>query len=246
MLAGGYGGWWFDMWGGWFSDPRLLAVLGQTQKLGWRAIQHDVPSMKPQVCVVVDEELSYLDASFGTLAAQILRNRYALGKSGTPYDLYLRSDILSITDHAYRAVWLLGPPELTRAETEAFKKWLRKGMTIMWTRPTTTTIQRPFGTEETFEGKIAWSGKELRDLWRTSGAHIYLKTDDVLYAGRGWIGIHTVSGGRPTIRLPFTARIEDAFEGKVLAESADRFQLDLPSNSTILLQVWPQEAKEAR
>src|SRR5690606_9658397 len=25
MLAYGYGGWWFDMWGGWFSDPALLS-----------------------------------------------------------------------------------------------------------------------------------------------------------------------------------------------------------------------------
>ncbi|HBE43732.1 MAG TPA: hypothetical protein DDW27_21575, partial [Bacteroidales bacterium] len=26
MLAYGYGGWWFDMWGGWFSHPELLNV----------------------------------------------------------------------------------------------------------------------------------------------------------------------------------------------------------------------------
>jgi len=32
MLTHGYGGWWFDMWGGWFSDPELLNVLEKTQQ----------------------------------------------------------------------------------------------------------------------------------------------------------------------------------------------------------------------
>ena len=84
MLAGGYGGWWFDMWGGWFSEPRLMAVLRRTQQLGEEAVQSDSPAIRPEVCVVVDEELSYFDGSFGGLTGAIMQNRYPLGRSGTP------------------------------------------------------------------------------------------------------------------------------------------------------------------
>ena len=237
MLAGGYGGWWFDMWGGWFSEPRLMAVLERTQELGAEAIRCDGPAMRSEVCVVVDEELSYLDGSFGGLTGPIMQNRYALGRSGTPYDLYLRSDLAGIAEESYRAVWLLGQFELSAVEKAVLDGWRTKGTTVMWTRPTVTTIERPGGSSETFEGKITWSSADLRSVWRGAGAHIYLDTDDVLYAGRGWVSVHTVAGGPRTVFLPFAARIEDAFEGKVLADSAERVELELAPNSTVLLRV---------
>ncbi len=239
MLAGGYGGWWFDMWGGWFSEPRMMAVLQKTQELGKEAIRCDGPAMRPEVCVVADEELSYLDGSFGGLAGAIMQNRYPLGRSGTPYDLYLRSDLPGIAEDSYRAVWLLGPVEVSAMEMSIVEAWRAKGTTVMWTRPTVTTIMRPDGSEETFDGKITWSPADLRSVWKAAGAHVYLERDDVLYAGRGWVSVHTVAGGPRTIQLPFAARIEDAFGGKVLAESAERLELDLPPNSTTLLRVRP-------
>ncbi len=239
MLAGGYGGWWFDMWGGWFSDPRLMAVLERTQELGQQALQHDLPAMKPQVCIVVDEELPFLDASCGALAAAIMQNRYPLGRSGAPCELYLRSDLGALQAGGYRAVWLLGPADLTAGEQAILEKWRAAGASILWTRPALTTFQRPDGTQESFEGKIAWSPAELRRIWQASAVHIYLDTDDVLYAGRGWLSVHTVAGGSRTVRLPFAARIEDAFEPAVLAESAESLTLNLPPNSTTLLHLAP-------
>ena len=140
-------------------------------------------------------------------------------------------------DQGYRAVWLLGPFELSSAEESVVEAWWKKGTTVMWTRPNVTTIQQPDGSTAKFEGKISWSPEELRSIWKAAGAHIYLDADDVLYAGRGWVSVHTISGGQRTIRLPFAARVEDAFEGKLLAESAQQLDLDLPPNSTTLLRV---------
>src|SRR5690606_14645244 len=45
MLAYGYGGWWFDMWGGWFSDPRLMRVIQEGQELYQRYPADDCPDM---------------------------------------------------------------------------------------------------------------------------------------------------------------------------------------------------------
>ena len=36
MLTHGYGGWWFDMWGGWYSHPALLEEIRAAQIFGSR------------------------------------------------------------------------------------------------------------------------------------------------------------------------------------------------------------------
>ncbi len=51
MLAYGYGGWWFDMWGGWFSDPALLDVIEKTQKFHTEFLPQNKNKMLSQVCV---------------------------------------------------------------------------------------------------------------------------------------------------------------------------------------------------
>ena len=244
MLAGGYGGWWFDMWGGWFSGWPLIDVLRGTQELGRLPQADGTGEMNAQVCVIADEELAFLDASFGGLTGEIMANRYALGRTGAPYDLYLRSDFPRIPAGQYRAFWLLGQPELTDAETEHVRAWRGNGATVLWTRPAGTALLRPGGAEHTQEGKIRWSSEELRTLWHAAGVHVYLDGDDVLYAGNGWLGVHTVSGGQRTIHLPFPARMEDAFTGQVLAEEATRIDLQLPVASTTLLRLTSRTQAE--
>ncbi|MCP4641809.1 MAG: hypothetical protein GY851_15305 [bacterium] len=237
MLTGGYGGWWFDMWGGWFSGPPLIDVLQRTQELGRIALQDGAAEMHAQVCVIADEELSFLDNSFGALTGRIVHNRYALGRTGAPYDLYLRGDFARLPASRYRAVWLLGQLELTKAEAELIEAWRASGTTILWTQPTGSTILRPDGTETWHAGKIQWSPEEIRALWHAAGVHVYLNSDDVLYAGNGWLSVHTVPGGSRTVRLPFMARVEDAFTGQVVAEGTSQLDLTLPPKSTTLFRV---------
>jgi beta-galactosidase len=242
MLAGGYGGWWFDMWGGWFSDPALREVLRRTQELGALSLAESVPEMRPQIAVITDEELAFHDAAFGAATARLLDNRYALGRSGAPHDLYLRNDMTRLPPEQYRAVWLLGLRTLTPSESGLIKSWREKGITVVWTRPEGSEIRAPGGGIEQHKGKIAWKAGELREAWEKAGVHIYLDADDVLYAGSGWIGIHTLAGGERTLKLPFTARIENAFDKEaLLAESAATLLLKLPPRSTTLLRIAPAE-----
>ena len=88
MLAYGYGGWWFDMLGGWFNHPKLLNVIKITNDFFMKFPQEEGKQMHAEVCVMVDEELSFWDASHGSLAEHILSNRYSLAKTGAPYDLF--------------------------------------------------------------------------------------------------------------------------------------------------------------
>lgn len=239
MLAYGYGGWWFDMWGGWFSDPALLAVLRDTQDLWRRYPSVIVPEMQAQIGVVVDEKLCFRDASFGRLTEQILSNRYTLTKSGAPYDLYLRQDLPSLDLQQYRVLWLLGLPELNESESQQLQAAQEAGLTVLWTDTQDTYIRRPNENEQVMSHKLHWSPAELRDLWRRAGVHLYTDSDDVLYAGRGWLCLHSVPGGKREIHLPFVAHVLNPTTEKELHNSASRFVIDLPKNSTTLLRVVP-------
>jgi len=239
MLACGYGGWWFDMWGGWFSDPELLNVLRETQDL-WRNYPSPIiPQMQAQVCVIVDEELCFRDATFGRLTEEILSNRYALAKTGAPYDLYLRQDLAALDLNRYRVLWLLGIPELRETESERLDTTRQAGLTVLWTDTQRTRIHWPNEDTQVLPGKFRWTPTELRDLWRRAGVHLYSDSDDVLYAGRGWLCLHSVPGGKRQIHLPFPARITNPTTHKVIHPSASTFVVDLPENSTSLLQVKP-------
>jgi len=239
MLACGYGGWWFDMWGGWFSDPALLDVLSKTQEL-WRDDPSPIiPAMEAQVCVVVDEELCFYDASFGALTGDILSNRYALAKTGAPYDLYLRQDLAALDLQRYRVLWLLGIPQLHEAEFEQLHATKKAGITVLWTDTKGTQAQRPNKARQVFPGKFRWTPAELRNLWRQAGVHLYSDGGDVLYAGRGWLCLHSVPGGKREIRLPFPAQIVNPTTQEVIQSSSSTFVLELPKNSTTLLRVTP-------
>ena len=239
MLAHGYGGWWFDMWGGWFSAPELLAVLRGTQELCQRYPLRVIPEMQAQVCVVVDEELCFHDASFGRLTEQILSNRYPLARTGAPYDLYLRQDLPALDLSRYRILWLLGIPERRQTESQRLEAARQAGLSILYTDTQGTQLHWPNDAKQTIPAKFRWTSTELRALWRRAGVHLYSDADDVLYAGRGWLCLHSATGGTRQIRLPFTAEVTNPLTQEVLHPATSTFPIDLPKNATVLLRVIP-------
>ncbi|SDM66478.1 beta-galactosidase [Kriegella aquimaris] len=241
MLAYGYGGWWFDMWGGWFSHPELLNVLEKTQQLYTNFSLSPGIRMKPQIGIVVDEEISFWDPTYGHLTENILSNRYPLAKTGTSYDLFLRTDLESMPTSQYKVVWLMGLLELSAKEKSSIKKWNKQGVTVLWTNGKGTEIFSPNADDFFMEGKLKWSAPELAGIWDKAGVHRYIDTDDVFYIGRNWMGIHTIEGGERTINFPFNAQVIDPLENKILYDSTRQFNLTLKPKSTVLLRVNPLE-----
>ncbi|MBK1438537.1 beta-galactosidase [Parapedobacter sp. ISTM3] len=239
MLAYGYGGWWFDMWGGWFSDPRLMHVIESGQRFFNRYPDKAVPQMKAEVAVVVDEQLGFMDASFGKLTGSVLRNRYPLGRMGAPYDLYLRDDLDLLADGDYRVVWLMGVLTLTAAERKFINAATGRGAWVIWTDGHRSEVFQPGDTPLITTEKLQWEAAALNDLLRRAGVHCYVDGgDDVVYAGRGWLCIHSLHGGKKTLRLPFRAKVIDPEDGQVLAE-ADTFAMHMPPNTTRIFRIEP-------
>lgn len=244
MLCYGYGGWWFDMWGGWFSHPAFLNIIKSTLDLHRTSRNADRVPLETQVCVVTDEEMHFFDAGYGTLAGEILANRSALGKTGAPYDLFLRSDLADIKSASYKVIWLLGILDLTPDEKALILERTRQGTTMLWTNEKGTFLRIPARPRTFFPGRFLWNETELSHIWEKAGVHLYVRTGDVIYAGNGLIGLHTNKGGSIDISLPFAARVTDALTGQPLADESDSIEIQLPpGSSTRLFCIAPSPAR---
>ena len=74
----------------------------------------------------------------------------------------------------------------------------------------------------------------LRNAARFAGVHLYRESNDVLFADRHFVAVHT--GAAPAtdaLRLPRKTAVYDVFGNRRLA-ATDRLPLDLPSYSTVL------------
>ena len=195
--------------------------------------------MRAQVGVIVDEELCFWDASYGKLTAKILDNRYSLGKTGAPYDLYLRTDLDAISTTRYRLIWLMGILNLKEEEIRKIEEWRQQGIMVVWTDGNGTRIYKHSDEVSYFHDKFRWSNLQLRELWKAAGVHIYIGSDDVFYIGRKWLCIHTATGGNRIVKFPFYAQVIDPFNEKIVADSTNFIEINLASKSTTLLRVNP-------
>jgi len=76
-------------------------------------------------------------------------------------------------------------------------------------------------------------GPELfRNLARFAGAHVWCDSDDVLYANRSLVCLHTASAGCKTVCLPAPARVTDLWSGKRSARPVRRIRVDAAAYRT--------------
>ena len=55
------------------------------------------------------------------------------------------------------------------------------------------------------------SAAELREALRCAGAHVWIETGDVLFAGRGYVTVHAAEAGEKTVRLPAPADVVEIY-----------------------------------
>jgi len=188
----------------------------------------------------VDERLQFWDKSFGSLTNQIIGNRYALGKAGAPYDLYLRTDLEQVQKGNYKVVWLMGIIDLRDGELKVMERLTKKDAKIIHTNASETIIYHKLNSPaERHEGKLSWTASELVQLWVMTSVHRYGNADDVDYAGRGWLSIHSIEGGKRIINLPFPAQVTDPVTDEIIHSHTREFQLELEPESTKLLRIQP-------
>ncbi len=228
MLTHGYGGWWFDMWGGWYSHPALLEEIRAAQNLWFENIKPSDPSRVPpdSICVVVDEHTVELDASFGALYSPMIGNLTALGHCGRPYVIYLREDLQKLDLSEAPFIWLLGLTSLTEAEQELTGNFMANDGVVMHTDTESTRLMRRCDCEagaETFLefDHLRLTEEELREVLDKAAVHCFVSSGDIFYIGRGYVAIHAATEGVKRIDIPGVSKLSQVLptaEAEVPAE----------------------------
>lgn len=235
MLAYGYGGWWFDMWGGWYSDESFLSVFQSLNHL-YAKKKSGKPQYQPEVVVVVDEKLQFYDETYGKITGSILSNRYPLGITGTSFDIVLRSDLDSLKTKNYKVVWYLGLHELSEKEKRTIGGLkVKTNFSIQTTEQGSEVFQKA-SSVALYDKKVVWNPEELRGIFKSAQVHIFGNHNDVVYAGNGWLAIHGRQAGKRTIQLPGKWKLTNVRTNqKLIADK--RLLVDLEEGETILYQI---------
>jgi hypothetical protein len=74
----------------------------------------------------------------------------------------------------------------------------------------------------------------LRNLAEYSGAHVWCESNDVIYANRSLLCLHTASAGHKTIRLPCALRVTDLWSGAEYSPHARQIEVEAAAYRTLL------------
>ena len=99
------------------------------------------------------------------------------------------------------------------------------------------------------KGAIVYSAVPLtlpqmyRNIARYAGVHLYLDTDDALYADGDFVMIHTLTAGAKQVRLRQpAAEIREVFTGETAGRNTAEFTVNLPSKHTAVYYVGADPA----
>ena len=108
-------------------------------------------------------------------------------------------------------------------------------------KPVVTFGAKRIGKSLTLYSAAPLLTRELfRNIMKAAGVHLYTAdTKDVLFANRSLVGIHTVTGGGKTLRLPRKARRVTRVlpDEAVVAENTDMVTFVTPKTATVLFRV---------
>ncbi len=76
----------------------------------------------------------------------------------------------------------------------------------------------------------------LRSIFRSAGVHIYSDAGDVLYADTSYLAITGETGGKRTIRLPYSSTVTDMLTGKTIVENKTTFTFDFKAKTVRLFK----------
>jgi hypothetical protein len=77
----------------------------------------------------------------------------------------------------------------------------------------------------------------LREIARLAGAHVYLRSDDVVIAGGGLVAVHATSDGEKVVHLPRNATAKDAWTGAAIGGAAMNLRFAMKRGETRMLLI---------
>lgn len=85
----------------------------------------------------------------------------------------------------------------------------------------------------------------IKDFAELAGCHIYMKSDDILFASEKILAVHAVTSGKKTISLPVKSGVYEVFDRQIISENTDVFDITMNFGETKLFFLGnPSSVKE--
>lgn len=200
QLIKGNGLWWFDMWGGWYSDPDIMNEMKLFREIYTDSLTKSDRRSGAETAVFIDESaFAYMTECPLRDAGHSLRKN--LGLCGLSYDMYDVFDFEEVCSR-YKAVIFM-----SCAVTERMQAALKlcEENNIPYLIPS--------------EEKESFSVSELMGFLAASGVTLPCPDGDILYINKNYAALCAQSGGIKTVNLGKKCRITGLIGGDFHAGS---------------------------
>ena len=240
QMAMGTGSWWFDMWGGWFESPAIMAELAQYLIEARRAIADEDRASVAECAAFIDER-SYacqkepMDCSPTPHIA-----RMAFLQSGVPCDFYELSDFREVVGR-YRVVAFIVPLPTEGIQTaqawcdDHGLPWLEfsgESMRLQYQASVPLPPVNDFEDNACLEAATSIA----RQFCVAHGLHCYNDSGSLVYAARNWITLHAATSGEQRVKLTGRRRIAPLFPAGT-PWIGDEIVLRLPKGATAVFRL---------
>lgn len=212
--------WWFDMWGGWYHDDKIMDEISSMKAIADCSVNKNRADYPDSQVVLFVDEKAYANIPYSNpLDRTVSDTRVAMGNTGIPFDLCMTEDAENVL-HKYKAAIFTAPipSKSGKAAVQMCKK-----MNIPY-------IQ--LDTEKT-----RFTTDELRDFIVDCGVHCYNSDGCVVYVGGGFLGIHSINDGEICINLPEKYIVKPLL-GTTLPEcETDKLLLDMKKHDTVVFEL---------
>ena len=216
--------WWFDMWGGWYEDEALMAELAEMRKIYAELDSKELLGLSAEIAFFGDERAfaNHAIVNAGTFGTSVVQdNRIALGNVGAPYDSVIVEDAEKILGDYKVAIF--PSPLPSEAGKKARELCRERGIPYL-----EATAERPMLTIDA-----------IMDFLKENGVHIYSEEKDVVYAGNGYVALHSKNGGKKALRLPEVCRVHTVFGAEIGDTETNVLSFELAPNATALFELYP-------
>lgn len=219
QLVKASGIWWFDMWGGWYHNEKIMLELSKMKNIAEESKDKSGIYPSADTVVFIDEQAYFNNPRCSAICNSVNNIRVAMGNTGIPFDLCMTEDALKVIDNYKAAIFTTPLP----SENGKTAMGLCKKMNIPYFFP---------------EGeKIFISTAELRDFLVSKGVHCYNSENNVVYCGGGYIGIHATNEGKVEIRLPGNYRVKSLFDTNFQEQETNIISLYMKKHDTALFEL---------
>ena len=220
QLIKGSGIWWFDMWGGWYHDQRIMTELESMKNIVDSSMNKKYEDYPCAETVLFIDEKAYANIPRGNpIINAVSTTRVAMGNTGIPFDLCMVEDAPKVIHKYHTAIFTAPiPTECGKKAVELCKK---HNISVI-----KASEEKPYFTTD-----------ELRELLVSSGIHCYNDKNNVIYVGGGYLGVHSIRDGEININLPKKYKVKALLGTDSPECETDKLSLNIKKNDTVVFEL---------